>query len=177
MGVDIAPGKKIDFVMDVSDLKFEDNSIDEIFSRRCIQHVKDDKKALSEIFRVLKPNGLFTLEAASWYGWLYYRLHLSASYGSYKTFHLYWDSRIKKMLKNAGFAIRSLRHISSPRGIGYDIQVVCRKPTAHKTSVRKSNPTQEDHTLRGDRPTMQLSHSRPDGSISPPRAPMRDVSL
>ena len=81
-GVDINPGEQVDFVMDVQKLEFEDNSIDEIFSRRCIQHVEDDKKAFNEIFRILKPNGIFTLEIASWYGWLYYRLHLSSSYGS-----------------------------------------------------------------------------------------------
>ena len=138
MGVDISPGKQVDFVMDVCDLKFEDNSIDEIFSRRCIQHVGNDEKALSEIFRVLKPNGLFTLEVASWYGWLYYRLHLSASYGVYKTFHLYWDSKIKKTLKNVNFTVESLRHIPSPRRRGYDIQLVCRKEAARETSAPKA---------------------------------------
>jgi len=126
-GVDINPGEQVDFVMDVRKLEFEDNSIDEIFSRRCIQHVEDDEKALSEIFRILKPNGIFTLEVASWYGWLFYRLHLSPSYGAYKIFHSYRDSKLKKMLEKAGFAIESLRHIPSPRGLGYDIQVICKK--------------------------------------------------
>jgi predicted SAM-dependent methyltransferase len=126
-GVDINPGEQVDFVMDVRKLEFEDNSIDEIFSRRCVQHVEDDEKALSEIFRILKPNGIFTLKVASWYGWLFYRLHLSPSYGAYKIFHLYRDSKLKKMLEKAGFAIESLRHIPSPRGLGYDIQVICKK--------------------------------------------------
>jgi ubiquinone/menaquinone biosynthesis C-methylase UbiE len=140
VGVDIVQGKQVDFVMDVCDLKFEDDSIDEIFSRRCIQHVKDEQKALSEILRVLKPNSLFTLEVASWYGWLYYRLHLSASYGRYKTFHLYWDSKIKKTLENANFTVQSLRHIPSPRGRGYDIQVVCKKEAVHEASSAKTIP-------------------------------------
>jgi predicted SAM-dependent methyltransferase len=131
-GVDINPGEQVDFVMDVQKLEFEDNSIDEIFSRRCIQHVEDDKKALGEIFRVLKPNGIFTLEIASWYGWLYYRLHLSSSYGNYKIFHLYRDSKIKKKLEEAGFTIQGLRHTPSPRGMGYDIQVISKKEVAHK---------------------------------------------
>jgi predicted SAM-dependent methyltransferase len=138
LGVDIKSGEQVDFVMDVCKLEFEDNSVDEIFSRRCIQHVEDDKKAFSEVFRVLKPNGVFILEVASWYGWLYYRLHLSASYGGYKIFHLYRDSKIKKMLRDANFTIQSLRHIHSPRGIGYDIEVVCKKEAAHETSVGKA---------------------------------------
>lgn len=131
-GVDINPGEQVDFVMDVRKLEFEDNSIDEIFSRRCIQHVEDDKKAFSEIFRVLKPNGIFTLEIASWYGWLYYRLHLSSSYGNYKIFHLYRDSKIKKKLEEAGFTIQNLRHIPSPRRTGYDIQVISKKEVTHE---------------------------------------------
>jgi predicted SAM-dependent methyltransferase len=138
LGVDINPGENVDFVMDVCKLEFEDNSVEEIFSRRCIQHVKGDKKALNEIFRVLKPDCIFTLQVASWYGWLYYRLHLSTSYGNYKTFHLYRDSKIKKLLKEAGFTIQSLHHIPSPRGIGYDIEVVCRKEATNETPAGKA---------------------------------------
>ncbi len=133
LGVDINPGGQVDFVMDATKLQFEDNSIDEVFSRRCIQHVEDDTKALREIFRVLKPNGLCTLQLASWYGWLYYRLHLSASSGNYKKFHLYRDSTLKKKLISANFTIESLRHIRSPRGLGYDIEVVCRKRLSAQT--------------------------------------------
>jgi ubiquinone/menaquinone biosynthesis C-methylase UbiE len=132
VGVDISSGKDVDFVMDVCKMEFESNSIEEVFSRRCIQHVKDDRKALSEIYRVLKTNGVFTLEVASWYGYLYYRLHLSSSYGNYKTFHLYRDSKIRKMIKEANFTVQSLRHIPSPRRFGYDIEVVCRKEDKSK---------------------------------------------
>ena len=132
LGVDINKGKDVDFIMDVCKLDFEDNSIEEVFSRRCIQHVEDDKKALSEIFRVLKPGGVFTLVVASWYGWLYYRLRLSSSYGNYKTFHLYRDSKLRKMLEEANLKVQSLRHIPSPRGTGYDIDVVCRKEVVQK---------------------------------------------
>ena len=127
LGLDINPGEQVDFVMDVTKLEFENSSIEEVFSRRCIQHVENDNSALREIFRVLKPNGIFTFQVASWYGWLYYRLHLSASSGIYKTFHLYRNSIIKKKLKEVGFTIDSLRHIRSPRGLGYDIEVICRK--------------------------------------------------
>ena len=132
LGVDISKGEDVDFVMNVCKLDFEDNSIEEVFSRRCIQHVEDDKKALSEIFRVLKPDGVFRLVVASWYGWLYYRLHLSNSCGNYKTFHLYRDSELRKMLEEVNFTIQSLRHIPSTRGMGYDIEAVCRKEIVQK---------------------------------------------
>jgi len=140
LGVDISKGEDVDFVMDVCKLDFEDNSIEEVFSRRCIQHIEDDKKALSEIFRVLKPDGVFTLVVASWYGWLYYRLHLSNSCGNYKTFHLYRDSKLRKMLEEVNFTIQSLRHIPSPRGMGYDIEVVCRKEIVQGNNATPQSP-------------------------------------
>ena len=139
LGVDINAGESVDFVMDVRKLEFQENSIEEVFSRRCVQHVEDDKKALSEIFRVLMPNGTFTLIVASWNGWLFYRLGLSSSYGEYKTFHLYWDWKIRNMLKEVGFTVRSLRHIPSVRGIGYDIEVVCKKESDNKNMVLRSD--------------------------------------
>jgi SAM-dependent methyltransferase len=129
LGVDVHEGNNVDFVMDVCKLKFEDNSIDEVFSRRCIQHVANAKMAVAEISRVLKTNGVFTVVVASWYGWLYYKLRLSRSYGNYGTFHFYTDSKLKRLLKEANFAIQSCRHVPSSRGIGYDIEVVCRKLT------------------------------------------------
>jgi len=138
LGVDISKGEDVDFVMDVCKLDFEDNSIEEVFSRRCIQHVEDDTKALSEIFRVLKPDSVFTLVVASWYGWLYYRLHLSNSRGNYKTFHLYRDSKLRRMLEEVNFTIQSLRHIPSPRGMGYDIEVVCRKEIVQRPLERRA---------------------------------------
>ncbi len=142
LGVDIIGGENVDFVMDVCKLDFEDNSIEELFSRRCIQHV-DNKKALSEIFRILKPDGVFTIVVASWYGWLYYHLHLSKSYGNYETFHFYTDSKLKKILEEANFAVQSLRHIHSSRCIGYDIEVVCKKISSSSPFVNIDSGEEE----------------------------------
>jgi hypothetical protein len=40
------------------------------------------------------------------------------------------------MLEEVNFTIQSLRHIPSPRGMGYDIEVVCRKEIVQRP-VRK----------------------------------------
>lgn len=127
LGVDIVKGENIDYVLDACDLTFKDKSVDEVYSRRCIQHVKKDWKALSEISRVLKPNGKLTLIVSSWYGWLFYKLKLSQSHGKYDVFHFYTDKRLRQLLEKADFTIESLRHIPSERKIGYDIEVVCIK--------------------------------------------------
>jgi SAM-dependent methyltransferase len=43
--------------IDITDINFEDNSFDFIICNHVLEHVKDDKKAMSELFRVLKPGG------------------------------------------------------------------------------------------------------------------------
>src|SRR5690606_16514451 len=46
-----------DVKADIQNLPFEDNSFDVIFCNPVLEHVEDDKKALSELFRVMKPCG------------------------------------------------------------------------------------------------------------------------
>ena len=46
-----------DVKADIQDLPFEDNSFDVVFCNHVLEHVEDDKKALSELYRVMKPNG------------------------------------------------------------------------------------------------------------------------
>lgn len=44
-------------IMDLTDLKFYDNSFDAIICLAILQSIKDEVKAISEMYRVLKPNG------------------------------------------------------------------------------------------------------------------------
>ncbi|HER25177.1 MAG TPA: class I SAM-dependent methyltransferase [Candidatus Atribacteria bacterium] len=43
--------------LDIADMNFEDNFFDVIICTHVLEHVKDDQKAISELFRVLKPGG------------------------------------------------------------------------------------------------------------------------
>lgn len=43
--------------MDVTDIQYPDGSFDVIYCSHVLEHVVDDKKALREFFRVLKPGG------------------------------------------------------------------------------------------------------------------------
>lgn len=57
---------KLEFiVMSAEMIGFKDNTFDKIFCINVIEHLRNPKKALSEIQRVLKPNGKFVLETAN----------------------------------------------------------------------------------------------------------------
>jgi SAM-dependent methyltransferase len=48
----------VDITLDISDMKtIQDNSYDFFICSHVLEHVPDDRKALSELFRVLKPGG------------------------------------------------------------------------------------------------------------------------
>jgi len=46
-----------DVKADICNLPFEDNSFDVIFCNHVLEHIPDDKKAIQELFRVLKKGG------------------------------------------------------------------------------------------------------------------------
>ena len=68
---------KLEFVQkDVMDLDFEDNSVDAIFMAYGIRNMPDYKKAMLNLFRILKPNGKI----------VFHEYSLNESFVS----HLYW---------------------------------------------------------------------------------------
>ncbi len=46
-----------DVKMDIQDIPFPDNTFDVVFCNHVLEHVDDDKVAMKEIFRVIKPGG------------------------------------------------------------------------------------------------------------------------
>lgn len=47
-----------DVKADICNLPFEDNSYDVILCNHVLEHIPDDTKAMQELYRVLKPNGM-----------------------------------------------------------------------------------------------------------------------
>ena len=47
-----------DVKADICDLPFKDNSYDVILCNHVLEHIPDDKKAMQELYRVLKPGGM-----------------------------------------------------------------------------------------------------------------------
>ncbi|WP_457616344.1 class I SAM-dependent methyltransferase [Lutibacter sp.] len=47
-----------DVKADICNLPFANNSFDVVFCNHVLEHIEDDKKAMSELYRVLKPGGM-----------------------------------------------------------------------------------------------------------------------
>lgn len=47
----------VDVKADILDLPFEDESFDIVFCNHVLEHIEDDKKAMSELYRVMKKGG------------------------------------------------------------------------------------------------------------------------
>lgn len=48
----------VDVKANILELPFQDNSFDVVFCNHVLEHIEDDSKAMSELFRVMKPGGL-----------------------------------------------------------------------------------------------------------------------
>src|ERR1043165_2148683 len=53
--------KGVDHKVDLQDLPVTDGSYDLVFASHVLEHIRDDKKAIREIRRILKPNGVAIL--------------------------------------------------------------------------------------------------------------------
>jgi len=51
----------VDHKVDIQDLPFEDGTYDFIFASHVLEHIYDDRRAIKEIRRVLRPNGIAIL--------------------------------------------------------------------------------------------------------------------
>lgn len=47
----------VDVKADILDLPFDDDSFDVVFCNHVLEHIKDDRKAMGELYRVMKPGG------------------------------------------------------------------------------------------------------------------------
>jgi SAM-dependent methyltransferase len=54
--------KRIDVKMSIVDLPFADDRFDVVLCSHVLEHIEDDRRALSEIHRVMKPHGWAILQ-------------------------------------------------------------------------------------------------------------------
>lgn len=59
---DLNPLMNCDIRIDIKDMNFEDNFFDVIICNHVLEHIVDDRKAMREFFRVLRPEGFVILQ-------------------------------------------------------------------------------------------------------------------
>ncbi|XGW01547.1 hypothetical protein V3C99_014010, partial [Haemonchus contortus] len=88
-------------VCDACEYEFEPNSFDYVFSRDCIQHIKDTDKLFSRIYRALKPGGKVLI---TMYGVGHGTLSESfKEYVSQRQYYLKNLEQIEEIAKKTGF--------------------------------------------------------------------------
>jgi SAM-dependent methyltransferase len=65
IGVDLLPGKNVDFTSKAHELQFPDSSFDVIISTECFEHDPYYELSIINIVRMLKPGGLFLFTCAT----------------------------------------------------------------------------------------------------------------
>ncbi len=102
-----------DLSVDVQDLPLEDNRFDWIFCNHVLEHVPDDRKALSELYRVLKPGGTLIAQVPQRFDWektledpsITDRKERERLFGQYDHLRMYGRDYPER-LKEAGFEVR-----------------------------------------------------------------------
>lgn len=101
------------FLADIMDYPSCDDFFDVIFFNHVIEHIHEDAKALSTVFRILKPGGLLILgtpNEGAWWWQLAYR-RASATLASTDHVHFYTADTISSKMSSVGFRILEIKHL------------------------------------------------------------------
>lgn len=100
---------------DITSIDKEDNSFDLIICYHILEHIIDDEKAMSELYRVLKPNGTLLIQTPFKEGEIYedYSITTEAErlkhFGQEDHVRIYSINGLKDRLQNVGFKIEILQ--------------------------------------------------------------------
>lgn len=111
---------------DANKLPFKNEIFDKVLISEVIEHVDDEKRVLSEIFRVLKPKGIMVLTTCNidyplfWdpINWLLQRFlgtHIKSGFWAgiwNQHIRLYKMDHLKKILINGGFSVDEIKSLT-----------------------------------------------------------------
>lgn len=134
VGIDINPidievaksgkSKEMDFIVGAAEkIPFPANTFDRIICMEVLEHVEDDKKALAEMYRVLKKGGELILTVPQRkYPWTFdpinaflekvFKFHLPLGVWGYGDDRVYGETELQKLFRGAGFKISKTRFVS-----------------------------------------------------------------
>jgi SAM-dependent methyltransferase len=98
-----------DFRYDITHIGIADSSIDLIICYHILEHIEDDRKALSELYRVLKPGGKAIIQTPFKDGDIYENFSITSPaereihFGQDDHVRIYSVSGLKERLEQAGF--------------------------------------------------------------------------
>ena len=110
----------VDVKADICDLPFNDNSFDIIFCNHVLEHIIDDRKAMSELYRTLKPGGFGIFQIPQDYSraTTYEDFSISSPeerakhFGQYDHVRVYGSDYFER-LKSVGFRVEPINYSSS----------------------------------------------------------------
>lgn len=110
VGVDIKKTSKVDILASVYNLPFKDKTFDKAYFYEVIEHLDNPKKALREIRRILKDNGILHLSTPS--DTFIFRFLFQALGIKYKPceehIYLFGVPELKNILRYSGFKIKKI---------------------------------------------------------------------
>jgi SAM-dependent methyltransferase len=113
---DFSPWPGVDMKIDLCAIDLPDASYDAVIANHVLEHVPDDMKAMREVFRVLRPGGLFVVTVPQVLGWertfedpsITTPRERSAYFGQWDHVRLYGRD-IEDRLRAAGFAVATFQ--------------------------------------------------------------------
>jgi SAM-dependent methyltransferase len=107
---DITPGRA-DMVLDIEAIEMPETSLDCVVCSHVLEHV-DDRKALAEIYRVLKPGGVALIMLPVIEGWAKTYENISVTSAEERKRHYgqsdhlrYYGADVRDRIRSAGFAL------------------------------------------------------------------------
>jgi len=117
--------------VDITNIPFESNSFDFILCNHVLEHIPDDNKAMSELYRVMKKSGIGIFQVPIDYGIknTYEDFSITTPEGREKAFgqndHVRWYGQdYKDKLESAGFEVTEddyVRHFSEKEVLMYGV--------------------------------------------------------
>ena len=113
ISADIVPGKAM-VQMDITAINYPDESFDVIYASHVLEHIPDDRKAMRELYRVLKPGGWAILQVPIWGEKTIEDPTITSPEEREKVFGQHdhvrrygWDNKYKERLEKTGFIVKT----------------------------------------------------------------------
>lgn len=98
--------------MDATDLKFPDKSFDYVLSSQVLEHLRDDRKAIEELFRITRSKVIITVPKKGWYWNIFNRMFHTHTFEAlgHGHFREYTTESLKQKLDHDKFTIEQIKY-------------------------------------------------------------------